>query len=178
MRLALWAALLVAANCAQAQFSNLAVTDDASQVYFATNLRLVAEASQDLPTGAAIYRIANGVIERVTVPARSKHFALSYICPWQPAGQRGWSRVLLHQLQQLLRRKRLHHVSFNQRVFPDSAWPALRPATDGRGADQPKRPLRLELSDDLLSIPAQPDFIQFRDLQTEQLFSRRRSRLG
>ena len=47
----------------------------------------------------------------------------------------------------------------------DSAWPALRRATEGRGADQPKRPLRLELPDDLLShsgsglysIPRPPD---------------------
>ena len=65
-------ALLALAACGQSQFSNLAVTDDGSQVYFATGLRLVSEASQNLPTGSAIYRIANGAngaIERVTTPS-------------------------------------------------------------------------------------------------------------
>ncbi len=60
------------AACAQGQFSNLAVTDDGSQVYFATSLRLVSEASQSLPDGSAIYRVANsanGAIERVTTPS-------------------------------------------------------------------------------------------------------------
>jgi uncharacterized protein (TIGR03437 family) len=63
------AALLAMALCAQGQFSNLAVTDDGSQVYFATNLRLVSEASQNVPDGSAIYRIANGAITRVTTPS-------------------------------------------------------------------------------------------------------------
>ena len=67
-RLKLSVALLVVSNCAQAQFSDLAVRDDGSQVYLATGLRLISEASQDLPDGNAIYRIVNGVIQRVTVP--------------------------------------------------------------------------------------------------------------
>lgn len=61
-------ALLVFSNCVQAQFSDLAVTDDAWQVYFATNVRLASESSQNLPPGTAIYTIANGAIGRVTVP--------------------------------------------------------------------------------------------------------------
>jgi uncharacterized protein (TIGR03437 family) len=61
-------ALLVLSNCALAQFSDLAATDDGSQVYFATSLRLVSEASQNLPNGSAIFRIVNGAVERVTAP--------------------------------------------------------------------------------------------------------------
>ena len=52
-------ALLVLSHCAQAQFSNLAVTDDGSRVYFATNLRLASESAQNLPSGAAIYSIGS-----------------------------------------------------------------------------------------------------------------------
>jgi len=68
LRLKLSVALLVVSSCASAQFRDLAVTDDGSQVYFATNLGLVSEASQNLPGGIAIYRIVNGVIEGVPVP--------------------------------------------------------------------------------------------------------------
>ena len=52
-------ALVLVSSCAQAQFRDLAVSDDGSQVYFATSLRLVSEASQNAPYGSAIYRIAN-----------------------------------------------------------------------------------------------------------------------
>jgi hypothetical protein len=68
LRLKLSVALLVVSSCARAQFSDLAVTDDGSQVYFVTGLRLVSEASQNPPYGNLIYRIANGLIERVTAP--------------------------------------------------------------------------------------------------------------
>src|SRR5262245_39720623 len=66
--LKLLVALLVLTRCAEAQFSDLAATDDGSQLYFATQLRLASESTQNLPYGIAIYRIAGGAIERVTVP--------------------------------------------------------------------------------------------------------------
>ena len=62
------AALLLCAAAAPAQFSSLAVTDDGSQVWFATNLRLVSELPQNPGSGAAIYRLANGAIQRVAGP--------------------------------------------------------------------------------------------------------------
>jgi uncharacterized protein (TIGR03437 family) len=62
------ALLLVLCAAADAQFSQLGVSDDGSQAYFATGLRLPSEASQNLPNTAAIYRIVNGVIERLTDP--------------------------------------------------------------------------------------------------------------
>jgi uncharacterized protein (TIGR03437 family) len=62
------ALLLFLCAAAHAQFSQLGVSDDGSQVYFATGLRLPSEGSQNLPDTAAIYRIVNGVIERLTVP--------------------------------------------------------------------------------------------------------------
>src|SRR5215467_10796154 len=68
LHLKLSVALLVFAPCLQAQFSDLAATDDGLQVYFATQLRLTSESGQNLPSGSAIYRIAGDAIERVTVP--------------------------------------------------------------------------------------------------------------
>jgi uncharacterized protein (TIGR03437 family) len=53
---------------AHAQFSQLGVSDDGSQAYFATSLRLPSEVQNQQPHTAAIYRIANGVIEHLTVP--------------------------------------------------------------------------------------------------------------
>jgi uncharacterized protein (TIGR03437 family) len=56
------------AATASAQFSELAPTNDGSQLYFVTSLRLVSESSLHLPTSPAIYRIQGGAIERITVP--------------------------------------------------------------------------------------------------------------
>jgi uncharacterized protein (TIGR03437 family) len=69
----LWAPalLLLLAGSAPAQFSGLAPTDDGSQLYFVTTLRLTSEQSQNLPATTAIYRIQAGVIERMTVPPPS-----------------------------------------------------------------------------------------------------------
>lgn len=65
LRLAVALAVGVSAH---AQFSQLGVSDDGSQAYFATRLRLPSEVSQNLNSTPAIYRIAGGVIERLTVP--------------------------------------------------------------------------------------------------------------
>lgn len=64
--------LLGAANLF-AQFYTLAVTDDASQVYFATLLRLVSEASQNLSTNI-FYRVdLHGAVQAVPrVPAATE----------------------------------------------------------------------------------------------------------
>ena len=166
LRLALSAALLVAANCAQAQFSNLAVTDDASQVYFATNLRLVAEASQDLPTGAAIYRIANGVIERVTVPPGVNPLPF---------------HTYAHGNPQVSADGRVFSYTNYSNCYGGSACITF-PSTSAsfltvhgqpynqplKGEAQISRNGRFVLNylTTCCPIPAQPDFIQFRDLQT------------
>jgi uncharacterized protein (TIGR03437 family) len=50
------------------QFSQLATTDDGSQIYFVTSLRLRTEASLRLPRSPAIYRLAGDAPERYTVP--------------------------------------------------------------------------------------------------------------
>src|SRR5271157_4356146 len=64
-----WSALaLWSAASAFAQFSGLAPTDDGSELYFVTNIRLASELSQKLPPTPAIYRIQAGAITRVTVP--------------------------------------------------------------------------------------------------------------
>lgn len=64
-----WGALaLLLAGRVSAQFSGLAPTDDGSQLYFVTSVRLASELSQNLPATPAIYRIRAGVIERMTVP--------------------------------------------------------------------------------------------------------------
>ncbi|HLH16440.1 MAG TPA: hypothetical protein VKX45_04435 [Bryobacteraceae bacterium] len=60
--------LALATGTLPAQFFNLASTEDGAQVYFATNLRLIAEIPQKLPPTNAIYRVANGAIERLTTP--------------------------------------------------------------------------------------------------------------
>jgi hypothetical protein len=66
-----WALALLPllAGSAAAQFSGLAPTDDGSQLYFVTTVRLASE--QNLPATTAIYRIQGGVIERITVPPPS-----------------------------------------------------------------------------------------------------------
>src|ERR1039458_879839 len=62
------ALLLLLAGSAPAQFSGLAPTDDGSQLYFVTMVRLASELSQNLPATTAIYRIQAGAIQRITVP--------------------------------------------------------------------------------------------------------------
>ncbi len=52
-----------------AQFHDLAASDDGSQVYFATSLRLASELSLNLPPTQAIYRItSDGTVERFSTP--------------------------------------------------------------------------------------------------------------
>jgi len=64
------ALLLLLAGSAFAQFSGLAPTDDGSQLYFVSTVRLASELSQNLPaTTTAIYRIQAGVVQRITVPS-------------------------------------------------------------------------------------------------------------
>src|ERR1039458_1745444 len=63
------ALLLLLAGSAPAQFSGLAPTDDGSQLYFVTMVRLASELSQNLPATTAIYRIQAGAIQRITVPS-------------------------------------------------------------------------------------------------------------
>jgi hypothetical protein len=64
--------LLLGASCTTAQiypdFASLATTEDGSQVYFATPLRLASEAILKLPNTPAIYRYFHGRVERLTVP--------------------------------------------------------------------------------------------------------------
>src|SRR5271157_2158823 len=62
------ALLLLLAGSAFAQFSGLAPTDDGSQLYFVSNVRLASELSQNLPATPAIYRIQAGAITRMTMP--------------------------------------------------------------------------------------------------------------
>jgi hypothetical protein len=65
----LFVALATAASgLAATPFANLACTDDGSQVYFATNKRLKAEAPLHLPETSAIYRVVQGRVERLTEP--------------------------------------------------------------------------------------------------------------
>ncbi len=59
---------LLFAGSASAQFSGLAPTDDGSQLYFVTRVRLASELAQHLPATTAIYRIRAGAIERLTDP--------------------------------------------------------------------------------------------------------------
>jgi len=62
--------LVLLARSAAAQFSQLAPTDDGSQLYFVSTVRLASEASLNLPaTTTAIYRMQGGVIQRITVPS-------------------------------------------------------------------------------------------------------------
>jgi uncharacterized protein (TIGR03437 family) len=63
-----FAVLPLLCAAAHAQFSQLGVSDDGSQAYFATGLRLPSEVSQNLSNAPAIYRISSGVIDRLTVP--------------------------------------------------------------------------------------------------------------
>ena len=63
----LWLAGLCC-GAAFGQFSSLAVSDDASLVYFRTDLRLKSE--QPSRSGYVIYRLAGGALERLTTPGR------------------------------------------------------------------------------------------------------------
>jgi len=63
--------LLAFAAAAPAQFSQLAVTDDASEVYFLTTLRLLSEAPKHLPNTGSIYRLFDRVVTAVTTPPPS-----------------------------------------------------------------------------------------------------------
>ncbi len=62
-------AACITAAIAHAQFTDLATTADGLQVYFATTLRLAAEAPQQIPT-TAIYRVSAGAVpQRMTAPS-------------------------------------------------------------------------------------------------------------
>jgi uncharacterized protein (TIGR03437 family) len=63
----LWAAILFS-GVAQGQFVEVASSDDGTQIYFATYLRLKTETSPFLPQTNAIHRIAGGLVERITDP--------------------------------------------------------------------------------------------------------------
>jgi uncharacterized protein (TIGR03437 family) len=60
--------LFLAVGPAYSQFSQLATTDDGSQAYFVTSLRLKGEGGAGLRTTPAIYRVVEGRAERVTEP--------------------------------------------------------------------------------------------------------------
>src|SRR5581483_5261899 len=80
----LLALVMFLSRCAVAQFSDLAVTDDGSQLYFATRLSMVSELSLDLPASGAIYRIQAGKLTRVTdPPAWTIDCSIGYDCPSQ-----------------------------------------------------------------------------------------------
>jgi uncharacterized protein (TIGR03437 family) len=165
-RLKLTVALVMLSYCAQAQFHDLAVADDGSRAIFATSLRLVSETSQNLPSGAAIYAIANGAIDRLTVPP-------------------GYNPLPFHSSSQ-----GNPQVSADGRVFSYTQYSncgggsacITYPSTstsfltvDGRTSDQVlkgeaqiSRNGRFVLNylTTCCPIPAQPDLIQLHDLQT------------
>src|SRR5690242_9342964 len=62
--------IVLTAKFASAQFASLATTDDGSEVYFVTSLRLQSDLSQYPPGSSAVYRINTaGIAERVSKPA-------------------------------------------------------------------------------------------------------------
>jgi uncharacterized protein (TIGR03437 family) len=164
MRTAL--ALVALSSCAQAQFSNPAVTDDASQVYFATNLRLASESSQNLPSGTAIYRIADGAIARVTVPPGMNPLPFHTYAHGNPQVSADGSVFSYTNYSNC-------YGGSACITFPSTSTSFL--TVNGQPYDQPlkgeaqiSRNGRFVLNylTTCCAIPAQPDVIQYRDLQT------------
>ncbi len=163
------AMLLVLSAGARAQFSNLALTTDASQIYFASDLRLTAESSQNLPSGSAIYRIAGGTITRVTDPLGLN--PLPYHVYSQGNAQvssdgsvfsyTAYSNCYGGSACITFPSNATSYLTVNGQAYDQSLKGEAQVSRNGRFV--------LNFLTVCCPIPAQPNVIQYRDLQTESL---------